>query len=65
MSDGLLVLVVVVALLFDFTNGFHDSANSIATMVGHQGSAAQTGGCARAPAPSSTPGRYRPAARPL
>jgi phosphate/sulfate permease len=29
----LLVLVVVVALAFDFTNGFHDTANAIATSV--------------------------------
>jgi PiT family inorganic phosphate transporter len=28
------VLVVVVALGFDFTNGFHDTANAIATSVG-------------------------------
>jgi PiT family inorganic phosphate transporter len=36
MDNGvaLLVLVVVIALVFDFTNGFHDTANSIATMVG-------------------------------
>jgi inorganic phosphate transporter, PiT family len=27
------VLTIIVALLFDFTNGFHDSANSIATVV--------------------------------
>ena len=27
------LLVVVVALIFDFINGFHDSANSIATVV--------------------------------
>ena len=27
------VLVIVVALLFDYTNGFHDAANSIATVV--------------------------------
>ncbi len=33
MSDGLLVLVVVVALSFDFTNGFHDTANAVATSV--------------------------------
>ena len=33
MSDGLLVVVVVVALLFDFTNGFHDTANAVATSV--------------------------------
>ena len=28
-----LVIVVIVALAFDFTNGFHDAANSIATVV--------------------------------
>ena len=28
-----LVLVVAIALLFDFTNGFHDAANAIATSV--------------------------------
>ena len=33
-GDVLLVVVVVVALGFDFTNGFHDTANSIATAVG-------------------------------
>ena len=34
MHDALLVtLVVVVALGFDFTNGFHDTANAIATSV--------------------------------
>src|SRR5437667_1248467 len=32
-SGVLLVIVVVVALGFDFTNGFHDTANSIATSV--------------------------------
>jgi PiT family inorganic phosphate transporter len=31
--DLALVAVVVVALFFDFTNGFHDTANSIATTV--------------------------------
>ncbi|MCW2973480.1 MAG: Phosphate transporter [Thermoleophilia bacterium] len=29
-----LFLVVIIAIGFDFTNGFHDTANSIATMVG-------------------------------
>ncbi len=29
----LLILVVVLALLFDFLNGFHDAANAIATVV--------------------------------
>src|SRR5688572_7887914 len=33
MEDATLVVVVVVALFFDFTNGFHDTANSIATSV--------------------------------
>src|SRR4051794_2262356 len=31
---ALLVLVVAIALAFDFTNGFHDTANYIATWVG-------------------------------
>ena len=30
---GMLLLVVVLALLFDFSNGWHDSANAIATVV--------------------------------
>src|ERR1051326_2199572 len=34
MNDVLLVFVVGVALFFDFTNGFHDTANAIATSVG-------------------------------
>ena len=33
MGDALLVTVVVVALAFDFTNGFHDTANAVATSV--------------------------------
>jgi inorganic phosphate transporter, PiT family len=33
MDDVLLVVVVVVALAFDFTNGFHDTANAVATSV--------------------------------
>jgi PiT family inorganic phosphate transporter len=32
-STELVILLVVVALLFDFMNGFHDAANSIATIV--------------------------------
>jgi PiT family inorganic phosphate transporter len=28
-----ILLIVVVALVFDFINGFHDAANSIATVV--------------------------------
>src|SRR5947207_7636514 len=30
----LLVIVIAVALAFDFTNGFHDTANYVATWVG-------------------------------
>ena len=33
MNDVLLVVVVLVALGFDFTNGFHDTANAVATSV--------------------------------
>src|SRR3954466_1334653 len=33
MSLEILVLLVLVALAFDFMNGFHDAANSIATIV--------------------------------
>jgi len=32
-SDVVLVIVVATALVFDFTNGFHDTANAIATSV--------------------------------
>src|SRR3989442_15263200 len=32
MSAGV-VFVIILALAFDYTNGFHDSANSIATVV--------------------------------
>src|SRR5947209_1423819 len=34
MNDVLLVDIVAIALGFDFTNGFHDTANAIATSVG-------------------------------
>src|SRR6476659_7217072 len=32
-NDLILVIVVGTALAFDYTNGFHDTANAIATMV--------------------------------
>src|SRR3954453_10356834 len=32
-SDVILVIVVVTALAFDFTNGFHDTANVVATSI--------------------------------
>lgn len=30
---ALLVCIIILALLFDYINGFHDAANSIATIV--------------------------------
>lgn len=33
MSLALVITIIVVALVFDFLNGFHDAANSIATVV--------------------------------
>ena len=33
MSFALLATIIIVALVFDFLNGFHDAANSIATVV--------------------------------
>ena len=32
-SLGVIVFIILVALTFDFLNGFHDAANSIATVV--------------------------------
>jgi inorganic phosphate transporter, PiT family len=32
-SEFLLVIVIVTALAFDFTNGFHDTANAVATSI--------------------------------
>ena len=32
-SDTFLITIIVIALFFDFLNGFHDAANSIATVV--------------------------------
>jgi PiT family inorganic phosphate transporter len=32
----IVVAIIIVALIFDFLNGFHDAANSIATMSCHQ-----------------------------
>ena len=34
MQDVGLVIIVLVALGFDYTNGFHDAANAIATAIG-------------------------------
>src|SRR5262245_24256144 len=32
-SLGLVILIIILALAFDYVNGFHDAANSIATVV--------------------------------
>lgn len=32
-TTALVVFIIIVALIFDYTNGFHDAANSIATVV--------------------------------
>lgn len=34
--ENMLIIVIVIALIFDFINGFHDAANSIATVVSTQ-----------------------------
>jgi len=41
-SDIILVIVVVTALAFDFTNGFHDTANAIATSISTRALAPRT-----------------------
>ena len=33
LADFMVIVVVAIALIFDFVNGFHDAANSIATIV--------------------------------
>ena len=38
----LVVLIVIVALVFDYTNGFHDAANAIATTVATKAVKAKT-----------------------
>ncbi len=32
-QTALLVITVIIALGFDFTNGFHDTANAVATTI--------------------------------
>jgi PiT family inorganic phosphate transporter len=34
MTFTIIFLVIIIALIFEFINGFHDTANSIATVVG-------------------------------
>lgn len=31
--DGIVLVVIATALVFDFTNGFHDTANAMATSI--------------------------------
>ena len=40
-SDVILVIVVGTALAFDFTNGFHDTANVVATSISTRAMAPQ------------------------
>ena len=62
-SDVLLVVVVVVALGFDFTNGFHDTANAVATSVSTRALSPRLGG-ARSPRSRTSPARSsRPRSR--
>ncbi|MGE5792085.1 MAG: inorganic phosphate transporter, partial [Bacteroidota bacterium] len=37
----LLVVLLAIALVFDFLNGFHDSANVVATMIASQAMSAR------------------------
>jgi PiT family inorganic phosphate transporter len=39
----LVVCIIVLALVFDYINGFHDAANSIATVVSDRGHDAEGG----------------------
>jgi inorganic phosphate transporter, PiT family len=32
-ATALVIFIIFIALVFDYTNGFHDAANSIATVV--------------------------------
>ena len=32
-SLGFIIFIIIIALVFDFTNGMHDAANSISTIV--------------------------------
>ena len=43
-SDLILVIVVATALAFDFTNGFHDTANVVATSISTRAMSPRAGG---------------------
>ncbi|HNO09037.1 MAG TPA: inorganic phosphate transporter, partial [Methanoregulaceae archaeon] len=32
-TPDIIAIIILIALIFDFTNGFHDSANSISTVI--------------------------------
>ena len=40
----LLVTIIILALIFDYINGFHDAANSIATIVSTKSTDSFSGG---------------------
>ena len=42
MTDVVLWIVVATALAFDFTNGFHDTANAVATSISTRALAPRT-----------------------
>jgi len=46
-TSWMLVLVVVLALVFDYINGFHDSANAWRRVVQHGVLPLRTGSCWR------------------
>jgi inorganic phosphate transporter, PiT family len=49
----LLLVLLAVALVFDFLNGFHDSANVVATIIASQAMSARGAVAARPRGPSS------------
>lgn len=52
---SLIIMVVVLALVFDFINGFHDTANAIATCVPTMPSALASPSSVRLSSTSSAP----------
>ena len=49
-----IILVVALALIFDFTNGFHDAANATATVVATKAPKPQPSTPLTASAPTTT-----------
>ena len=54
-NDVLLTIVVVSALGFDFTNGFHDTANAMATSIATGALRPRALSCSPGPSTSSVP----------